>query len=323
MLHVVITGAAGFVGSNLSRRLLLEGHAVTGLDDFSYGNPGNLESLRTGSRFTFLERDITAAGALDRVGGDVLVHLASHKIPRYGNAHVTLQQNSRMTGAVIAKCREDSCKLVFASTSDVYGKNPAVPYGEESDSVLGPVTVPRWSYAVSKLHSEHAIRAAGLDAGFPCAIARLFGSYGPHHHLSWWGGPQSEFISRSLKKEKLPVHGDGNQTRSFIYIDDLVDGLVRIIESERSDNEIFNLSSDPGTEIAIADLARMVWKLVNGDGEAPLEFVPYETFGRYEDVPRRTGDASKARKLLGFDPKTGLEEGLKRTIAWQRGVMGL
>jgi UDP-glucose 4-epimerase len=184
------------------------------------------------------------------------------------------------------------------------------------------VTVPRWSYAVSKLHSEHLIRAGAEAYGYKFAIARLFGSYGPHHHLSWWGGPQSEFISRSLKKEKLQVHGDGSQSRSFIYIDDLVDGLARIITSGKSDNEIFNLSSGPGTEITVKDLAALVWKLVNGDGQAPLEYIPYSAFGNYEDVPRRTGDSRKAFDLLGFDPKTGLEEGLLKTIAWQRGAMG-
>ena len=130
---------------------------------------------------------------------------------------------------VVNKCVQAKMKLIFASTSDVYGKNPNIPFHEESDLVLGPSTVRRWSYALSKLYGEQFVIANNEQYGMDFTIVRFFGSYGPNHNLTWWGGPQSGFITKAFKNEAIEIHGDGKQTRTFTYIEDTVDALSRCI----------------------------------------------------------------------------------------------
>jgi UDP-glucose 4-epimerase len=150
-------------------------------------------------------------------------------------------------------------------------------------------------------------------------IVRFFGGYGPAQNLTWWGGPQSVFIEKALKNEPIDLHGDGNQTRTFTYVDDTVNALVACIENDKSDDEIFNTGSKPGGEISIKDLAYLIWKLVNGKNSEPkLNYIPYSTFGNYEDVMRRVPDISKLCTTLNFQPEWDLEEGLQLTIDWQK-----
>ena len=318
---IIISGAAGFVGSNLSKRLLDAGHRVIGVDNFSYGSRSNLEAVLGHERFSFLERDLTEPKALSSVEGDTIVHLASQKIPRYTNSYRTIEENNVMSSLVIKRALELGARLVFASTSDVYGKNPHVPFSEESDLVLGPSKVKRWAYAASKIHSEHKLIATGEEKGLKYTILRLFGSYGPNQNLTWWGGPQSVFIGKALRNETIELHGTGQQTRTFTYVDDTVQGFQLCIEQEAAANEVFNVASDPSTEVTIEQLARLIWKLIRPQDEGPkLTMIPYASFGGgYEDVQRRVPDISKIKALLGFEPKYGLEEGLRRTISWQRG----
>jgi UDP-glucose 4-epimerase len=180
---------------------------------------------------------------------------------------------------------------------------------------MGPTSVKRWAYAVSKLYDEHLAFAYSAERGAAVTILRFFGGYGPRQHPSWWGGPQAVFIDAALRDAEMEIHGDGLQTRSFTYIGDHVDGIVRAIERREAVGEIFNLGD--AREIAILDLARLVWRLA-GQGPPKYRLVSYRTFGRYEDVRRRVPDASKAARLLGFEPRVSLEEGLPPTIAWHR-----
>jgi UDP-glucose 4-epimerase len=220
---------------------------------------------------------------------------------------------------VVDKCKNDKSKIIFASTSDVYGKNPKVPFTETDDLVMGPPTVKRWAYAISKMYSEQYILANKDEYGIKYTITRFFGSYGPNQNLTWWGGPQSVFIEKALKNEPIDLHGDGNQTRTFTYVDDTVNALVACIENDKSNNEIFNTGSKAGGEISIKDLAYLIWKLVNGkDSEPKLNYIPYSTFGNYEDVMRRVPDISKLCTTLDFQPEWDLEKGLQLTIDWQK-----
>jgi UDP-glucose 4-epimerase len=318
MARIIVTGAAGFIGSNLSKRLLAEGHQVIGIDNLSFGNTGNLKDCLTSRAFSFIEADIRRCATLDAVHGDVVVHLASQKIPRYTNALVTLDDNAVMTECVVEKCLKDRIKLVFASTSDIYGKNPEVPYHEQSNIVLGPTTVKRWAYALSKIHSEHYIIAQQAEHGLEYTIMRFFGSYGPNQNRTWWGGPQAVFIQNILEGKPLELHGDGCQTRTFTYVDDTVEGIVKCIFKAEASNEIFNIANHANEEIAIKDLAVLIWKLMKGPaGKPDIMYIPYETFGQYEDVRRRVPDIKKIVDRLGFNPGFSLEEGLARTVAWQ------
>jgi UDP-glucose 4-epimerase len=316
-MNILVTGVAGFVGSNLAQALLSRGHRVVGIDNMSQGDHRNIVGLLADPAFTFHQVDIMHREDLRSVatGCDTVVHLAAFKIPRYSDALDTLRINAFGSENVAEVARDIGAKLVAASTSDVYGKNPQVPFAETSSLVVGNPEVKRWAYAISKMFEEQLLFAYRDRYGIPVVLMRFFGGYGPHQHLTWWGGPQSVFINLALENKPLEVHGDGSQTRSFTHVSDMVDGVVRCVESEQANNEVFNIGSTH--EISIADLAKKVWTLVRPGEEPRIEFKPYAAFGRYEDVMRRIPDITKARTVLGFEPKMDLDTGLRTTIAWQ------
>jgi UDP-glucose 4-epimerase len=318
---VLITGVAGFIGTNLAERLLLEGHIVIGIDNFSYGYSRNLINCFKYPQFKFLEANVQDDGWDDKIKADIIVHLASQKIPRYTNALKTLEENNLMLKKVIQKALSDGARLVFASTSDVYGKNPNIPFHEESDLVLGPTTVKRWAYALSKIYSEQYIQACNAEYGLEYTIMRFFGSYGEYQNITWWGGPQSVFIQNYLEQKPVELHGDGQQTRTFTYVQDTISGVMLCIFKPEAKNEIFNIAGNPDEEITIESLARTIWALMDKEGEPPINLIPYSTFGNYEDVRRRVPSIEKIKKLLGYEPKYTLLDGLKRTIIWQRSLI--
>jgi UDP-glucose 4-epimerase len=318
-MKILITGVAGFIGSNLAARLLEKGHQVIGIDNLGYGFMRNIDSLTSNPKFKFIMGDIANPLILKDVKADTVIHLASQKIPRYSNALRTLEENYLMLRNVVQKCIYDKSKIIFASTSDVYGKNPEIPFHENSAMVMGPTTVKRWAYALSKMYGEQYIIANHDEYDLTYTITRFFGSYGPHQNLTWWGGPQSVFIEKAIKKEPIDIHGDGLQTRTFTFVDDTVDALVLFVENQKSDNEIFNTGPKADAEISIKDLATLIWKLINGnDSEPMLNYVPYSQFGNYEDVMRRVPDISKLCSYFDFQPSWDLEQGLKVTIEWQK-----
>jgi UDP-glucose 4-epimerase len=318
-MKILITGVAGFIGSNLAARLLERGHQVIGIDNLGYGFMRNIEQISGNPNFRFIMGDIANPLILKDVKADTVIHLASQKIPRYSNALRTLEENYLMLRNVVQKCIYDKSKIIFASTSDVYGKNPEIPFHENSAMVIGPTTVKRWAYALSKMYGEQYIIANHDEYDLTYTITRFFGSYGLHQNLTWWGGPQSVFIEKAIKKEPIDIHGDGLQTRTFTYVNDTVNALVLFVENEKSDNEIFNTGPKADAEISIKDLATLIWKLINGkDSEPLLNFIPYSQFGNYEDVMRRVPDISKLCSYFDFEPEWDLIQGLKVTIEWQK-----
>jgi UDP-glucose 4-epimerase len=313
----MVTGVAGFIGSNLAAELLRRGHSVHGLDNLSQGSLLNLAEVERLADFTFAEGDVRDEAAVAEVanGCDAIVHLAAYKIPRYGDAYETLTINALGSDVVVRIAGAMGVKLVAASTSDVYGKNAHVPFSEEMDSVIGPPDVKRWAYAISKMFEEQLLFAAHERFGIDVVGVRFFGGYGPNESRTWWGGPQSVFIERALDGRPLPIHGDGRQTRSFTYVSDHVDGIISILESSTA-NVVVNLGST--AEVSIGSLASLIWQLVRDDTDVSLELVPYESFGRYEDVSRRVPDVTRARELFEFEAKVDLETGLRQTIQWHR-----
>ncbi|MES2352819.1 MAG: GDP-mannose 4,6-dehydratase [Pseudomonadota bacterium] len=321
--NILITGVAGFLGSHLLDRVLAAGHRVVGMDNLSMGSLANIEHQLHEPRFRFLQRDVTQASSfldLKDQPFDCIAHLAAFKIPRYGKAIDTLRINYQGTDQILQFAVSSRCKCVLASTSDVYGQNPKLPFNEDDDSVIGSSKVARWSYAVSKLFDEHLAFAYQDSYGIPVTLLRFFGSYGPRQHLSWWSGPQSVFIEAALRAQPIPVHGDGLQTRSFTYVTDTVEGIYAAMMQPAANGEIFNIGSTH--EITILDLAKMVHLLSGAQGEANIKFIPYESFTgkRYDDVRRRVPDVSHCQRILGVSAKVSLEEGLLRTIDWQRRV---
>ncbi|MGI8769805.1 MAG: NAD-dependent epimerase/dehydratase family protein [Acidobacteriaceae bacterium] len=323
MKRVLVTGAAGFLGSHLTDALLARGYDVVGVDNLSHGNTGNLSQAQLSAAFTFHSLDVRDLNALREAAKnvDTIVHLAAFKIPRYRGALDTLLVNSEGTMNALKLAAELSARFVITSTSDVYGKNPHLPFSEEHDSVLGPPTVARWAYAASKLFDEHLVLAAAGEWGLNATIVRIFGSYGPRQNLSWWGGPQSVFIGAFLQGQTIPIHGDGLQTRSFTYVEDTVRGILMVTEASNIGGEIINIGSN--REITILELANRIHDLIEPEGELQVVMQPYDEISgkRYEDVRRRVPDIEKAKRLLGFEATVPLEDGLAATIAWQRTAM--
>lgn len=318
---VLVTGAAGCIGSNLVGGLLDGGCRVFGVDNLSHGLERNIKPFFDSPNFVFEKGD-----ARDRVRmnylaseADAIVHLAGYKIPRYGGALETLRVNADGTESVLDAALKHNRFLIMASTSDVYGKSSDVPLREDGDLVLGPSYIRRWAYAASKLFDEHLCLAYAEERDLPMCILRFFGGYGRNQSLDWWGGPQAVFISAILKRGPITVHGDGKQTRTFTHVSDQVQGILLALGNEKSRGEVFNIGSTE--EISLLALAELIKKLM-GETDAKIDFIPYESFGRYEDVRRRVPDISKAKKILGFKPKIKLEGGLRDTIEWQKKVMG-
>jgi len=316
-MKTFVTGAAGFIGSNLTQVLLDRGYEVVGFDNLSQGSEVNMAGFMKNPGFRFIKDDVRNANAVElgMEGCQAVIHLAAYKIPRYSDALDTLLINSQGTNNVLASASKYKVKVVAASTSDVYGKNPKIPFSEDSDLVIGRPEVKRWSYAISKMFEEQLMFAYHERFGIDVVALRYFGGYGPNQNLTWWGGPQSVFIDAAIDNLEVPLHGDGLQTRSFTYISDYLDGTIAALEKPEANNLTFNIGNTQ--EISILNLARMIWRLIRGDEEPKIKYIPFETFGKYEDVPRRIPEISRARKILGFTPRINLEEGLKNTIRWQ------
>lgn len=268
--------------------------------------------------FRFLENDVCDFKSLTEAfeKTSIIFHLAARKIPRYGDALSTLKVNNEGTKNVFEAAAAHNCKVVLASTSDVYGKG-IPPFRESDDLLIGRSDIRRWSYAVSKVFDEHLALAYHNEKNVPAVILRFFGTYGPRHHRSWWGGPQSVFIDQILNDEEVTIHGDGRQTRSFMFIDDLIAGIITASEKKDAEGEIINLGSDK--ETSILDLAKLIGKIIDNTREPRIKLIPYESFGGgYEDVKRRIPDLAKAKMLLGFSWQVELAEGLSKTIEWHK-----
>ena len=317
-MKVLVTGAAGFIGSNLVAELVRREHQVVGFDNLSQSPRLNLDAVANSPTFEFHEADIRDAAALASAadGCDVIVHLAAYKIPRYGDAYETLMINGFGSELVAQTASQTGAKIVAASTSDVYGKNPQVPFSEDMDSVIGEPQIKRWAYAISKMFEEQLLLACHERFGVDVVLLRFFGGYGPNQNLTWWGGPQAVFIEKALDREPLPIHGDGvRRGRSHT--------------SPITSPESWPPWSSPLPTISSSISARprkspsggsrsSIWQLVHGDDSEPeIEHIPYASFGKYEDVMRRVPDISRARELLGFEPQVDLRRGLAKTIEWQ------
>lgn len=320
---ILVTGIAGFLGSNLLSKLLSEGHQVVGIDNLSMGRLENIQNHLNHERFDFVENDILDKDFIDGLENDfdVIIHLAAFKIPRYGNAVATLQINSKGSENMLEFARRTKTKFVLASTSDVYGMSPDIPFKEDGNCVIGDSKVPRWAYAVSKLFDEHLALAYMEDYDFPVVMLRFFGSYGPNQHLSWWGGPQSVFIDCILNNKVIPIHGDGKQTRTFTFVEDTVAGIYAAAMKPEANGEIFNIGANE--EITILELAEMLNEIADETQKAEIKLIPYNEISsgrKYQDVMRRVPDTSKAERILGVKAQVKMREGLRRTYEWQKEV---
>jgi len=304
-MRVLITGAAGFLGSHLAERFLTEGHDVIGMDNFLTGSEDNLFLLQESDRFHFIKQDVTEylylAGELDGV-----LHFASPASPiDYLKLPIqTLKVGSLGTHKALGLALARGARFMLASTSEVYGDPQVHPQPESYWGHVDPIG-PRGVYDEAKRFAEALTMAYHRTHGLEVRIARIFNTYGPHMRLDD-GRVISNFLVQALKDEPLTVYGEGEQTRSFCYVDDMVEGLYRLFQSESA--EPVNLGNP--AEFSINQLVEIVQDVVGR--EVTVEKHPLPT-----DDPRvRQPDITRARELLNWEPEVSLREGLSRSLPY-------
>jgi len=306
-MRVLITGAAGFLGSHLVERFLADGHDVIGVDNFLTGRPENIAPFLGNSRFTFLHHDVTqflyVEGPLDGV-----LHFASPASPAdYLRLPIqTLKVGSLGTHKTLGLAKAKGARYLLASTSEVYGDPQVHPQPEKDWGHVKPLGL-RGVYDEAKRFAEAMVMAYHRVHGLETRIVRIFNTYGPRMRLDD-GRVVSNFIVQALRGEPLTVYGDGRQTRSFCYVDDLVEGIVRLFWSERV--EPTNVGNP--VEFTVLELAELVRAMTGSS--VPIEFRPPAP----DDPHVRRPDIEVARRVLGWEPRVSLREGLERTIPYFR-----
>ena len=304
------------IGSHLLDEMLKLDYSIIGIDNLSYGNYENISHNIDHPNFKFYNVDINDFETLKILGKDIdtIIHLAAYKkIGEKDLAMPTFKINCKGTETIFEVAKMWGSKVVFASTSDVYGMSPDLPLNEDGDLLLGPSMIKRWSYAVSKLYGEQLAFAYYHDYNVPIVVIRYFGGFSPRSSFAWSGGHVPIFIRAILEDKELIVHGDGTQTRSMGFVSDLVHGTILALESPKAIGEIINIGNDE--ELSIIDTANLIYDIAQTGNEKKIKFVPMsEVFGKYKDIMRRIPDLRKAKELLGYEPKVRIEDAIKATI---------
>lgn len=300
--NVLVTGGSGFIGSWLCERLVRDGYRVTCIDNLSSGRKGNVDHLNA----EFVEHDVRQALELK---ADYVFHLASRASPTDFKEHSTdiLLTNSLGTYNMLQLSKQNRARFLLASTSEVYGEPLQHPQNENYWGNVNPIG-PRSCYDESKRFAE-ALAMSAMRDGLDVRIARIFNTYGERMR-SDDGRVIPNFVGQAMRNQPITVYGDGTQTRSFCYVSDMVDGLMRLMFGEGLTGEVINLGNP--NEITVLQLAQTVKRLMHARSEIVFGPLPQN------DPTRRRPDITKARKLLNWQPQTGLEEGLTKTIEYYR-----
>jgi UDP-glucose 4-epimerase len=315
---VMITGVAGLIGSHLAEKLIDLGYEVHGLDTVKIENNMNLMNLKNHTSFVYYEKDIRKDKDLNdffQSDATLIYHLASVVgVNKYMEDPLSLIDISVIgTRKLIEFCKINNIRMLYASTSEVYGRNTEIPWSENSDRVLGPPNVDRWSYSTSKALCEHMLFGVHHQSGWPMSIVRFFNVYGPRQNPIY---VVSKSIHRVLNEISPELYDDGEQTRCFTYIDDAIDGLILSATSNKAIGEIINIGNpveNTMKEVVSAVLDAADSKLT------PIQVSTKERYGEvYEDIPRRVPNVSKANSLLGWAPKTSMKDGVKKTVLWAK-----
>lgn len=309
-MTTLVTGGAGFVGANLCERLVADGETVIALDNFVTGRRSNLTALEGNPAFSLIEFDLNS-GLPELPKLERIYHFASPASPpEYQRFPIeTLLVNAEGTRRLLDRARDDGARFLFASTSEVYGDPLDHPQREDYRGHVSS-TGPRSMYDESKRYAEALISAYAEQHQMETRIVRIFNTYGPHM-APHDGRVVSNFIVQALKGEPLTMYGTGHQTRSFQYIDDLIEGIVRLMSSHYSGP--VNIGNP--NEFTMLELATKVLAMTGSSSE--IEFLPLPV----DDPTRRCPDISLANTILGWEPRVPLDEGLEKTIAYYRSVV--
>ena len=318
-MRVLITGGAGFIGSHLAEKLLARGDEVMLMDNLSTGSMENIRHLKRHDRMQYfleaIENRQLLAELVDEA--DVVFHLAAAVGVRLivESPVRTIETNVNGTHLVLEAACKKRKLVLLASTSEVYGKNLQVPFVEEADLVLGPTTKGRWSYAASKALDEFLGLSYWKEKRLPVIVVRLFNTVGPRQ-TGRYGMVLPNFVKQALRNAPLTVFGNGKQSRCFCDVQDTVEALVRLINTEKAVGEVVNIGNTE--EISIENLARAVKQAT--ESSSPIVYVPYEEAYEpgFEDMMRRLPSVEKLQALTGFRPQTPLPEIINRVIAYYR-----
>lgn len=322
-MRILITGGAGFIGSHLAEALLDAGHHVLVVDDLSTGAIDNIAHLKGRPEFEYtidtVFNERVVAELVDRA--DAIFHLAAAvgvKLIVERPVH-TIETNVHGTEVILRHAAKKR-KLVFiASTSEVYGKSAEVPFREDADLVMGATARHRWAYACSKALDEFLALAYWKEKKVPVIVVRFFNTVGPRQ-TGQYGMVLPTFVRQALAGEPITVFGDGSQSRSFTYVKDAVEALLRLLAAKGVVGEVFNIGS--AEEVTILDLAHRVRDIVGST--SPIVRIPYEQAyeAGFEDMPRRVPDLTKIRAAVGFEPRVPLGEIIAQVAAYQRNREG-
>jgi UDP-glucose 4-epimerase len=314
-MRILITGGAGFLGSHLSDAFIARGDEVFVLDT---GSIAKVRHLLDEPRFHYIHDTIFNLELLDGLTAkvDLIYHLAAVVGVEYyvADPYETLNVNVNGTQNVLKAAYKYNRKVVFSSTSEVYGRNPKVPWSEDDDRVLGATTIDRWCYSTSKAVGEHFCFAYH-KLGLPVVVLRYFNVYGPRLDRIDVGRLFTIFMGQLLRGADLTVIGDGSQTRCFTFVSDAVAATVAAGLKNTADGQALNVGVD--VETSVLEFAQLMVELYRGAKSKIRLVTQEEIYGKsYEDIPRRVPDNSKMRKLLGVEPKISLREGTRMAMEW-------
>lgn len=302
--NVLVTGAMGFVGSHWIARLTEEGHKVTGVDIKPLKN-----FFKNKKNFKYIKASVFQYKLIEELvkKNDIIYHLAGVAEPMQylKKTKFTIQLTLLPSLKIIDFCTKYKKKLIFTSTSEIYGKLDKVPFKENSDRLLGSPQTNRWCYSTSKSLVEHYISANAKEGDLKFIIFRLFNVYGPGLR----GRVVDEFISKSLLDKKILINGNGKQTRSFLYVDDCIEAFHSIFKKNLN-NEVFNIGSDD--EVSILKLAKKIKKICNSKSKISFHSKKFIKLGGYEDISRRVPSINKLKKYANWRPKVSLDKGLEK-----------
>ncbi len=321
-MKALITGGSGFIGSHLAERLLAQDHEVIALDDLSTGNIGNLSGILDHPRFRFVMDDARNSETVHLLieQCDVVFHLAAAvgvQLIVDQPVH-TIETNIHGTEVVLSVANKFRKKVLIASTSEVYGKSEQVPFREDDDTVLGSTRFSRWSYACSKAIDEFLGLAYHQQYGLPVVVVRFFNTIGPRQ-TGKYGMVVPRFVDRALRDEPLVIYGSGKQRRCFGYVQDVLDGILALIDCPEAPGQVYNLGATE--EITIAGLADKIIEMTGSKSEK--QFISYEeAYGRpFDDMMRRIPCLDRVRGMVGYEPKTSLSQMLEAIIAEKRTLL--
>ncbi len=318
-MRYLITGGAGFVGSHLAERLLTRGDTVVLLDNLSTGSMENIRHLKSFEKLQYQLDSIENKQLLTELVDDayVVIHLAAAVGVRLivESPVRTIETNVNGTQLVLEAASKKRKLVVTASTSEVYGKSTNFPFREDSDLVLGPTTKGRWSYAASKALDEFLALSYWKEKKLPVIVARFFNTVGPRQ-TGRYGMVLPNFVSQALDNQPITIYGSGKQSRCFCDVRDTVEGLIRLMDNERSIGEVVNIGNTE--EVSIEELARIVKQRTGSASE--LVYVPYEQAYEpgFEDMARRIPCIEKLESLTSFRPRTPLTEIIDRVVSYFR-----